>query len=82
MDGSLPTIFARYEALFEKPTSIFVRTLDDVVVRDDVPRLVEHEARPERLLAGLENGVPKNGSGCCVDFPVETIWTTPGALRL
>ena len=50
LDGSEPTTVAFMLAPFEKLTLIFLRALDDVVVRDDVARLVDHEAGAERLL--------------------------------
>ena len=51
--------------------------VDDVVVRDDVPFLVEHEARAERL-----RGLLELAAGEVEEPSVEVIWTTPGPLRL
>ena len=52
--GSLPTSVAFSVSSFEKRTSIEVAPSIDVVVRDDVPLLVEHEAGAERLRRLLE----------------------------
>ena len=53
------------------------RSVDDVVVGDDVPLLVEHEARAERLRGLLELALSE------VEEPiVDVICTTPGTASL
>ena len=65
----------------ENETWTFVRALDDVVVRDDVAGLVDHEAGAERLL-GLRRGRrTPNGIGWPGVTLVAVICTTPGASR-
>ena len=59
VEGSLPTSVAFRVSSFEKRTSIARGTFDDVVVGDDVPFLVEHEAGAERLLGGLLELLPE-----------------------
>ena len=49
---------------FEKLTSICGGALDDVVVRDDVALLVDHEARAERAAATAPDEVPEGVAAC------------------
>jgi hypothetical protein len=58
VDGSAWATFAFLLSLFEKLDVDRLRALDDVVVRDDVAGLVDHEARPEapRTAAGATAG--------------------------
>ena len=48
VDGSEPTIFAGYDAPPLKPDANVLRSLDDVVVGDDVAAFVDDEAGAER----------------------------------
>ena len=82
VDGSLPTSVAFERVVVREADLDRGRALDDVVVRDDVPFLVEHEARAERLSApASRTACRRTGRSGPRDFPVDTICTTPGALR-
>ena len=78
--GSLPTIFALTACRSGSWTVIDARSVDDVVVRDDVPRLVEHEAGALALClllaAELTEAVAPGG------HPATVISTTPAATSL
>ena len=81
MDRSLPTTRAFIDSLFEKLTRIDRALGDDVVVRDDVAGLVDHEARAERALhlGPGHKRVPNQLPRGCSTVEVVVTWTTPGA---
>ena len=79
VDGSLPTTVALIWSLPENETCTFCAPCDHVVVRDDVARLVDDEARAERLLGLLSPGGSRTGRPASCVTVVAVICTTPGA---